>query len=62
VFTIFVGSVVGAVVGVARIRLAGGSLRDTLPFGCFLAPAAVAALLWGRRAVAAYFELLVPGG
>ena len=60
-FTLFAASVVGAVVGLAMIPLRGRSLQDTLPFGCFLAPAAVAALLFGRQAVAAYFRLVLPG-
>lgn len=59
-FTIFAASVLGALVGVARIPMRGGSLRDTLPFGCFLAPAAVAALLYGRKVVEAYFDLVLP--
>lgn len=59
-FTIFAGSVVGAVVGIAAIPLRGGSMRSELPFGCFLAPAAVAALLVGRQALAAYYGLVVP--
>jgi len=61
-FTIFLGSVLGAVVGVLRIPLRGGSLRDTLPFGCFLAPSAIAALLFARRVFAAYFDLVLPPG
>jgi leader peptidase (prepilin peptidase)/N-methyltransferase len=60
-FTIFAGSVVGAVVGVSMIRLRGGSMKDTLPFGCFLAPAAVAALHFGRPVVEWYLRLVVPG-
>jgi leader peptidase (prepilin peptidase)/N-methyltransferase len=59
-FTIFSASFIGASVGVAMIPLRGRSLQDTLPFGCFLAPAALAALLVGRRAFHAYFELLSP--
>jgi leader peptidase (prepilin peptidase)/N-methyltransferase len=58
-FTIFAASVVGAVVGLALIPLRGRSLRDALPFGCFLAPAAFVALLAGRQSVAAYFDLLL---
>ena len=58
VFTIFAASLVGAVVGVLLIPLRGRSMQDTLPFGCFLAPAALAALLIGRWLVEAYFGLL----
>jgi leader peptidase (prepilin peptidase)/N-methyltransferase len=58
-FTIFTASAVGAIVGLLAIPLRGRSLRDTLPFGCFLAPAALAALLCARQAAAAYLRLLV---
>ncbi len=57
-FTVFAASVVGAVVGVALIPLRGRSLRDKLPFGCFLAPAALAGLFAGRRTIEAYLHLL----
>lgn len=59
VFTIFAASLVGALVGILLIPLRGRSMQDTLPFGCFLAPAALAALIFGRQAVLAYFSLLV---
>jgi leader peptidase (prepilin peptidase)/N-methyltransferase len=59
--TIFAGSLVGALVGVLLIPLRGGSLQDALPFGCFLAPAALAALLFGQRVAAAYLSVLLPG-
>jgi leader peptidase (prepilin peptidase)/N-methyltransferase len=58
-FTIFAASVAGAVVGLAMIPLGGRTLQDKLPFGCFLAPAALAALLVGQQAARAYFDLLV---
>ncbi|HEX4824904.1 MAG TPA: prepilin peptidase [Candidatus Polarisedimenticolaceae bacterium] len=57
-FTLFAASVVGAVVGLALIPLKNRTLRHALPFGCFLAPAACAALLWGRPALAAYLGYL----
>jgi len=59
-FTIFAASVVGAVVGLALVPLRGRTLQDTVPFGCFLAPAALAALLFGRQAVQAYLGLFLP--
>jgi leader peptidase (prepilin peptidase)/N-methyltransferase len=59
--TIFAASLVGAVVGIMLIPLRGRSLQDTLPFGCFLAPSALAALLLGRKAAAAYLGILIPG-
>lgn len=57
-FTLFAASVVGALVGLALVPLRGRTMRDVLPFGCFLAPAALAALLWSRRAVDAYLGLI----
>jgi leader peptidase (prepilin peptidase)/N-methyltransferase len=60
-FTIFGASAVGAVVGLLLIPLKGRSLQDTLPFGCFLAPASLAALLMGRQFADAYLRLLMPG-
>ena len=59
-FTLFSASIAGALVGIALIPLRGRSMKDTLPFGCFLAPAALAALLWGRRALEAYLSLVRP--
>jgi leader peptidase (prepilin peptidase)/N-methyltransferase len=59
-FTIFAASAVGAIFGLLMIPLRGRSLKDTLPFGCFLAPAAMVALLWGQQAVDAYFRLILP--
>jgi leader peptidase (prepilin peptidase)/N-methyltransferase len=60
-FTIFAASAVGAVVGVLLIPLRGRSLQDSLPFGCFLAPASMAAMLAGRQVGEAYLRLLIPG-
>jgi len=59
--TIFGASIVGAVVGLALIPLRGRTMKDMLPFGCFLAPAAVVALLAGRRLVESYLQLFVTG-
>ena len=58
-FTIFAASLVGALIGILLIPMRGRSLQDKLPFGCFLAPAALAALLFGRQAIEAYFDFLV---
>lgn len=57
-FTLFFASVTGAIVGLALIPLRGRTLRHTLPFGCFLAPAALAALLYGRRVIGWYLDLI----
>lgn len=60
--TLLAGSVAGAVFGILMIPLRGRSLRDTLPFGCFLAPAAFVALLWGRPLLTTYLRLTRLGG
>jgi len=61
--TVFIGALLGAVVfllvvypiGWLRARRAGTEFNPPLiPFGVFLAPAAMIALLWGDRAIAAY--------
>jgi leader peptidase (prepilin peptidase)/N-methyltransferase len=58
--TIFAASLVGALVGILLIPLRGRSLQDALPFGCFLAPAALAALFASRWVAAAYLSVLMP--
>jgi leader peptidase (prepilin peptidase)/N-methyltransferase len=58
--TIFGGSIVGALVGISMIPLRGRTLQDTLPFGCFLAPAALAALLFSAHVWQAYAQVLIP--
>ena len=58
--TIFGGSLVGALVGLAMVPLKGRSLQDTLPFGCFLAPAALFALVYGRRVAEFYLGIVIP--
>ncbi len=59
-FTIFGGSVLGAIVGLAMIPLRGRSLQDTLPFGCFLAPVALAALFFARQVAEFYLGIVIP--
>jgi leader peptidase (prepilin peptidase)/N-methyltransferase len=58
--TIFAGSVGGAVTGLLMVPLRGRSLQDALPFGCFLAPAAMASLLYSGRVWTIYARILVP--
>ena len=57
-FTIFAASIAGAGIGLLMIPLGGRSLQDKLPFGCFLAPAALVSILFGRVAIDAYFDYL----
>lgn len=46
-FTIFLGSVLGSIIGVLMIALRGGNMRMAIPFGVFLGPAAIIALYIG---------------
>jgi len=54
--TLFSASIVGAVFGLLLIPMRGKSLRTELPFGCFLAPAAMVALLRGHAILSAYLD------
>lgn len=56
-FTLLVGSLVGALVGVFLISFRKKDLQFALPFGTFLAPAAFFALVWGDRIITAYLSL-----
>jgi leader peptidase (prepilin peptidase)/N-methyltransferase len=56
--TVFLGSLVGAVVGVIFIYAAGRDRRYELPFGSFLGIAAVVATLWGQDIIDWYVNLL----
>jgi leader peptidase (prepilin peptidase) / N-methyltransferase len=51
--TIFIGSVLGSLVGVLLI-LRGGSMKMQIPFGVFLGPAAVIALFAGKQFIVWY--------
>jgi leader peptidase (prepilin peptidase)/N-methyltransferase len=58
--TIFLASLAGAAVGLLMIPLRGRTLRDTLPFGCFLAPASLAALLGSHGIWDLYWNVILP--
>ncbi len=55
--TLLLGSLAGSVVGVGQILRGRMGLKSKLPFGVFLAPAAVVTLFYGRELVASYLEL-----
>ena len=52
--TIFVGSLLGSLIGVLLILLRGGTMKMQIPFGVFLGPAAIVALLAGRQFIEWY--------
>ena len=52
--TIFIGSLLGSLIGILLILLRGGSMKMQIPFGVFLGPAAIIALLVGQPLIAWY--------
>lgn len=56
--TIFLASVAGALVGGVLMARGRGGMKTALPFGVFLAPAAMIAFLWGDTWLGAYLSLL----
>ncbi len=62
VLTIFLGALAGSLVGGVLMLRGRGDMRSELPFGTFLAPAALVAYLWGEPLVNAYLALLRPQG
>jgi len=57
-FTIFLSSVVGTVVGLAVMLRRGQGMAARIPFGPFLSLAAICYLFWGKVWVRWYFGLL----
>ncbi len=55
---LFVASLTGAITGVAIAAAGRGSMKSKLPFGTFLAVAALFASLWGDRLIAWYVGLI----
>lgn len=55
--TLILASFVGALVGIFLMAFRKKDLQHALPFGTFLGPAAIAALIWGDRIIAAYLSL-----
>jgi leader peptidase (prepilin peptidase)/N-methyltransferase len=56
--TIFLGSLAGGVFGVALAARRPQGLKTAVPFGVFLAPAAVVAMLWGGDILGWYLGLV----
>ena len=57
VLTIFVASLLGAIIGIVVMLARGGTMKMKLPFGVFLGPAAVIALFLGQKFLAWYLAL-----
>jgi prepilin signal peptidase PulO-like enzyme (type II secretory pathway) len=58
--TLFLAALAGSIVGLALVARRRGDMKTALPFGVFLAPAAMIAWLWGAPLVAWYARLLRP--
>ena len=59
---IFLASLVGTLIGVPLMLLQKGDSRLAIPFGPFLATAAVVYLFWGPRLIDWYLGFFVPQG
>ena len=55
--TILLGSVLGALIGLAYIKMAGKDYRYPLPFGSFLGVAAIGVALWGEQLLSWYLGI-----
>jgi leader peptidase (prepilin peptidase)/N-methyltransferase len=60
VTTIFLGSMVGALMALPFLLLGRWGMTRELPFGCFLAPAALFSAFYGQELVVWYLGLLPP--
>ena len=58
--TLFLAAFAGSLVGLALMARRQGDMKTALPFGVFLAPAAMIAWLWGAPLVSWYVRLLRP--
>ncbi|HEX7877885.1 MAG TPA: A24 family peptidase, partial [Candidatus Eisenbacteria bacterium] len=56
--TIFLGALLGSVAGVTTMMVGKGNRRTALPFGTFLAPAAVITLFFGQSIIDGYLRLI----
>jgi len=56
--TIMLGSMMGAVIGMIFIKLAGKDSRYELPFGSFLGLATIISALWGRQIIGSYARIV----
>ncbi len=56
-FTLLIASFIGAAVGIYIVSMKKKTFQYSLPFGTFLAPAAIFSLLWGNQILQAYLQL-----
>ena len=55
--TIFIGSLLGSLVGILIILIRGGNMKMQIPFGVFLGPAAIIVLFIGRQLMVWYIGM-----
>ena len=55
--TIFIGSLLGSLIGILFIALRGGNMKMQIPFGVFLGPAAIISLFAGQQLIAWYIGM-----
>ncbi len=59
VLTIFIASLLGALIGIVVMFARGGTMKMKLPFGVFLGPAAVIALFGGQKFISWYLAMYI---
>ncbi len=61
-FTIVVSSFAGSIVGLALVAASGRNLQSRIPYGPYIALAALIWMYWGPVLWSLYLNLLTPGG
>lgn len=56
--TIFLGSLIGGVVGLFLVRRSPEGMKTAVPFGVFLSPAGIFCIFFGERLVDAYLNMI----
>ena len=56
--TIFLGALAGGIVGLVIAGRSAQGMKTAVPFGVFLSPAAIAAMLWGDALIGQYLTMI----
>jgi leader peptidase (prepilin peptidase) / N-methyltransferase len=56
--TIFIGSLLGSIIGMLAIAFRGGNMKMEIPFGVFLGPSAIICLFAGQSLITWYLKLI----
>ncbi len=59
--TLFVGVLLGSIVGVVMILFRHGKRKDKIPFGPFLVLGALTSIFWGEKIITWYMSFLICG-